>query len=162
MAGGEGDGREGLVGRAAIGSRLLLLVFYFGLALGLAVYAVAFAAKLAKMAANVLVYDQATMILAMLGLIDAVLVANLVVTVVLSGYRSFIRDADGSDAGSGLKVKVASSIVAISAIHLLQLFFNAEAGGEQALLTSVAVHLAFVVSALLLAVIDRLGAKPKP
>ncbi len=160
MAADADNDTGGPVGRAAIGSRLILLVFYFGLALGLAVYAVAFAAKLATLAANVLVYDQATMILAMLGLIDAVLVANLVVTVVLSGYRSFIRDADGSDAGSGLKVKVASSIVAISAIHLLQLFFNAAAGDERLLLTSLAVHLAFVVSALLLAVIDRLGRKP--
>ncbi|MBV8972667.1 MAG: YqhA family protein [Sphingomonadaceae bacterium] len=161
MAASDDDRPAGAVGRAAVGSRLILLVFYFGLAIGLAVYAVAFAAKLVKMAANVLVYDQATMILAMLGLIDAVLVANLVVTVVLSGWRSFIRDRDGSDAGSGLKVKVASSIVAISAIHLLQLFFNAEPGGERTLLVSVAVHLAFVASALMLAVIDRLGAKAK-
>ncbi len=159
----EGPRRETLVERVLGGSRFVLLVFYMGLALSLVLYAVAFAAKLVKLATNVLAYDDATMILAMLGLIDAVLVANLVVMVLLSGYRNFVGlDEDGGsfDAGGSLKVKLASSIVAISAIHLLQLFLTAGEDGA-ALLTGTAVHLAFVASAVILAVIDRLGSKGK-
>ena len=99
----------------------------------------------------------------MLGLIDAALVASLVVMVIISGYENFVsRFEDGGeihwlgtiDVGS-LKVKVASTIVAISSIHLLQIFLNAVSYTAEQLMWLTIMHLAFVVSALMLAYIDR-------
>jgi uncharacterized protein (TIGR00645 family) len=86
--------------------------------------------------------------------------------VIISGYENFVSrfdNADGNeiswlgkvDAGS-LKIKVASTIVAISSIHLLQVFLNAQQYTDGQLMWLTIIHLAFVVSALILAYIDRL------
>jgi len=110
------------------------------------------------------------MILAMLGLIDAALVASLIVMVMISGYENFVSrfdetEADVSflgklDAGS-LKIKVASSIVAISSIHLLQIFLNAAQYDNMQLMWYTIIHLAFVVSAVMLGWLERIMAKTK-
>ncbi|GGF86232.1 hypothetical protein GCM10010924_12330 [Rhizobium wenxiniae] len=112
---------ELLVEKIILSSRWLLVVFYMGLVAALAVYALSFAFKFWKVAQNVFTLGEAEMILAMLGLIDAALVASLIVMVMISGYENFVSrfdeaEADVSflgklDAGS-LKIKVASSIVA--------------------------------------------------
>ena len=117
---------EYLVERIILGSRWLLTIFYLGLAVALAAYGVSFGLKLWKVVSHVMDYDPNDMILAMLGLIDAALVASLIVMVMISGYENFVsRFDDGHegkddvsflgklDSGS-LKIKVASSIVAIS------------------------------------------------
>ena len=111
--------------------------------------------------------DDTTTILKVLGLIDAALVASLVVMVIISGYENFVSrfdEHDGEvhwlgtiDVGS-LKVKVASTIVAISSIHLLQVFLNHASFTTDQLMWLTIIHLAFVVSALLLAYIDRVMA----
>jgi uncharacterized protein (TIGR00645 family) len=162
---------ELLVERIILSSRWILVAFYLGLVLALAVYAVSFALKFWKVAANVLIYDEAQMILAMLGLIDAALVASLIVMVMISGYENFVsrfddeNDADVSfigklDSGS-LKIKVASSIVAISSIHLLQVFLNADHYDNWKLGPLTAIHIAFVVSALMLGLLERIMSKTK-
>ncbi|AQS61108.1 hypothetical protein AGRHK599_LOCUS1991 [Rhizobium rhizogenes] len=161
---------ELLVERIILSSRWLLVVFYLGLVAALAVYAFSFALKFLKVAKNVFIYDEADMILAMLGLIDAALVASLIVMVMISGYENFVSrfdDADAEvsflgklDAGS-LKIKVASSIVAISSIHLLQIFLNANQYSDSKLMWFTLIHLAFVVSAVMLGFLEKLMAKPK-
>ena len=78
---------ELLVERIILSSRWILVVFYLGLVAALAVYAVSFLYKFIKVAKNVLVYDDAQMILAMLGLIDAALVASLILMVMIAGYE---------------------------------------------------------------------------
>ncbi len=161
---------EQFVERSLLAARWLLVVFYAGLALALAVYAVSFAGKLLKVAAGTFSMNEEEMILAMLGLIDASLVASLVVMVMISGYENFVSRFD--DAGKGqelswlgkldsgsLKVKVASSIVAISSIHLLQIFMHAENYSSEQLMWFTLIHLAFVVSALLLGLLDRMMAR---
>jgi len=105
----------------------------------------------------------------MLGLIDAALVAGLIVMVMLSSYENFVSRLDGADhqltwlgkldTGS-LKIKVASSIVAISSIHLLQIFLNLQQYSSEQVMWATIVHLTFVVSALLLAVLDKIVSKP--
>ena len=124
---------EILIENVILASRWLLVIFYLGLAVALAVYAVSFGVKLWDFTSNVFVIDEAGSILKMLGLIDAALVASLVVMVIISGYENFVSRFDDAsqvhwlgeiDAGS-LKIKVASTIVAISSIHLLQVFLNA-------------------------------------
>ncbi len=152
-----------------LASRWLLVIFYLGLALALLVYAVTFGVKLWDFTSKVFVLDEADSILKMLGLIDAALVASLVVMVIISGYENFVSrfDNEGAvhwlgeiDAGS-LKIKVASTIVAISSIHLLQIFLDTERYTGNTLMWYTIIHLAFVVSALFLAYIDRISALTK-
>ncbi|MCI4661549.1 MAG: TIGR00645 family protein [Neomegalonema sp.] len=156
---------ESLIERALMASRWILVVFYFGLAAGLAVYAAAFLLKLAKLAGGAFSMDENGMILAMLGLIDAALVASLVVMVMLSGYENFVSKLDegrediswlGKLSAGTLKVKVASAIVAISSIHLLQVFLNIHSYENARVEQLTWMHLAFVISALVLAVLDKI------
>ena len=160
---------ELFVERVILASRWLLVVFYIGLAIALALYAVSFAAKLWKFAAHLFTIDEAESILDMLGLIDAALVASLVVMVIISGYENFVSKFDDEDqvhwlgeidAGS-LKIKVASTIVAISSIHLLQIFLNVDKYTGEKLMWYTLIHIAFVISALFLAFIDRVAAMTK-
>ncbi|CAN7536272.1 TIGR00645 family protein [Rhizobium sp. LjRoot30] len=161
---------ELLVERIILSSRWILVVFYLGLVAALAVYALSFGYKFLKVAKNVFIYDEADMILAMLGLIDAALVASLIVMVMISGYENFVSRFDEGeqevsflgklDAGS-LKIKVASSIVAISSIHLLQIFLNAAQYDNAKLMWFTLIHLAFVVSAVMLGFLERLMSKGK-
>jgi uncharacterized protein (TIGR00645 family) len=108
------------------------------------------------------------MILVVLALIDLSLVASLVVMVMFSGYENFVSRLDVRDSGDKLdwlgkldagtlKLKVAASIVAISSIHLLQAFVNIPQIPNDKLMWYVVIHLTFVVSALLLGVLDRLA-----
>lgn len=153
-----------------LASRWLLVVFYLGLALALAIYAVSFGTKLYEFLSTVLVLNDTSTILKILGLIDAALVASLVVMVIISGYENFVSrfdEHDGEvhwlgtiDVGS-LKIKVASTIVAISSIHLLQVFLNHAGYTTDQLMWLTIMHLAFVVSALMLAYIDRIAALAK-
>ena len=151
-----------------LASRWLLVVFYLGLALALAVYGVSFGLKLWEFIRGVFSFDESEAILKMLGLIDAALVASLIVMVIISGYENFVSKFDGAnvhwlgqiDSGS-LKIKVASTIVAISSIHLLQVFLNLTIYTVEQLVWFTLIHLAFVVSALFLALIDRLSTKSK-
>jgi len=152
-----------------LASRWLLVVFYLGLALALAVYALTFGVKLWDFVSHVFDIDEADAILKMLGLIDAALVASLVVMVIISGYENYVSRFDDEssvhwlgeiDAGS-LKIKVASTIVAISSIHLLQIFLNVGTQTTEHLMWYTLIHLAFVLSALFLAYIDRISAMTK-
>jgi uncharacterized protein (TIGR00645 family) len=100
------------------------------------------------------------------------MVANLVVMVIISGYENFVSHIDSEstterlawfgklDAGS-LKIKLASSIVAISSIHLLQRFLEANSVANDKLYVLIVMHLAFVLSALVLTYIDRLSVAKK-
>lgn len=161
---------ELIVERIILSSRWLLVVFYLGLVAALALYGVSFIYKFLKVAGLVFVYDDAQMILAMLGLIDAALVASLIVMVMISGYENFVSRFDEGegevsflgklDAGS-LKIKVASSIVAISSIHLLQIFLNAQQFTNEKLMWATIMHLAFVVSAVLLGSLEQIMSKLK-
>ena len=154
---------ELLVERIILSSRWILVAFYLGLVAALAVYAVSFGYKFLKVAGNVFTYSEAEMILAMLGLIDAALVASLIVMVMISGYENFVSRFDEAedqvsflgklDSGS-LKIKVASSIVAISSIHLLQVFLNANQYTDGKLMWLTIIHLAFVVSAVMLGYLE--------
>ncbi|WP_269930525.1 TIGR00645 family protein [Aminobacter sp. HY435] len=148
-----------------LASRWLLVVFYLGLALALGVYALSFAKKLYEFIVKVMILDDTDTILKVLGLIDAALVASLVVMVIISGYENFVSRFDNHDGEvhwlgtidiSSLKIKVASTIVAISSIHLLQVFLNHQQYTSEQLMWLTLIHLTFVLSALLLAYIDRL------
>ncbi len=152
-----------------LASRWLLVVFYLGLVVALGVYAVTFGNKLLQFVKKSLVMDEADAILSMLSLIDAALVASLVVMVIIAGYENFVSrfDEDSEvhwlgtiDAGS-LKIKVASTIVAISSIDLLQIFLDVSKYSNDKLMWSTLMHLAFVFSALILAYVDKMTYRSK-
>jgi uncharacterized protein (TIGR00645 family) len=148
-----------------LASRWLLVVFYLGLTAALGLYAISFVRKLWEYFSHVMDIEETEAILKILSLIDASLVASLVVMVIISGYENFVSKFDNAEGGelaflgkidaSSLKIKVASTIVAISSIHLLQVFLNADKYTDSKLMWVTIVHLAFVISALLLAYIDR-------
>lgn len=151
-----------------LASRWLLVVFYIGLGLALALYAVTFAIKLWDFASHMIGMDETETILKVLGLIDAALIASLVVMVIISGYENFVSRFDNEDdvhwlgqidAGS-LKIKVASTIVAISSIHLLQIFLNVPQYTDNQIMWYTVLHITFILSALFLALIDKISKKP--
>jgi uncharacterized protein (TIGR00645 family) len=160
---------EKAIERVIFASRWLLAPMFLGLALALAVYVIRFFVELWHVVLLAFRLDDVNMLLAILSLIDATLVGSLVAMVIISGYENFVSRLDVEeearhriswlgklDAGS-LKVKVASSIVAISSIHLLRAFMNINEVPSEKMFWLVVGHLTFVVSALLMAVIDRIS-----
>ena len=159
---------ETFVESIILASRWLLVAFYIGLGLALALYAVSFGFKLFDFASHLFGMGETEVILKILGLIDAALIASLVVMVIISGYENFVSRFDNEgdvhwlgqiDAGS-LKIKVASTIVAISSIHLLQIFLNVPNYTDNQIMWFTLLHLTFIFSALFLAIIDRISRKP--
>lgn len=160
---------QGLIERIILWSRYILIVFYVGLGVALAIFAVKFFMNLWAMAQALPTASDTDMLLWILLLIDKSLVAGLVVMVMLSSYENFVGRFDQSLAGDkpswlgrldpgNLKIKVAASIVAISSINLLQIFMNMSAYTDQQILWKTIIHVVFLFSALLLAFLDRLTA----
>jgi uncharacterized protein (TIGR00645 family) len=159
---------QSVIDKAVLMSRHLLTVFVLGLAIGLALYAARFAMKVAKFAATVWSAGDTQVLLELLHLLDAVLIASLVVMVAISTHFSLV--SPGADPGQGagigwigkldlgnLKIKLAGAIVAVSSIQLLALFLQPEAMTDRTAFWAVAIHLTFLAGAVLLAVMDRLG-----
>ncbi len=157
-------------------SRWLMAPMYLGLALALGMLTIIFLREFLYYAPQVLTITPEKGILVILTLIDMTLAANLLLIVLFSGYENFVSKFD-FDAGedrpgwmgkvdfSGLKMKLIASIVAISGIHLLKRFMEigestADAKfGQTELLWLVVIHLTFVVSGVLMALMDWLQAK---
>lgn len=170
---------ERLLERVLFGSRWLLAPFYVGLGLSLIALLVQFGRELLHLASHLLqgasgsegLSSEAQTTIYVLSLIDIVLIANLVLMVILSGYDNSVSrlNIDSEDRPSwlgkldtsGLKQKVFSSIVAISAIQLLRVFLQADQATEKELWASGAIHAVFVLSALCLALSDRVSATAK-
>ena len=176
-------------------SRWLQAPLYIGLVVAQLVYVVVFGFDLVHLVEDVWMgiadpghhpMDEVTIMLAVLGLIDVVMIANLLVMVIIGGYETFVSrlgvrgHPDEPDwlahvNANLLKVKLAISIISISSIHLLATFIEVGAlqpagatRGEHAtgtytltgVIMQVVIHLAFIVSALALAWIDRMT-RPK-
>jgi len=151
--------------RIVLASRWILIVFYAVLALGLAAFAVAFVVNAATLAPQLFTMHEPDLILALLGLVDASLVASLMVMVIISGYDNFVGQISqpgqnlpwlGNLDSNALKVKLAVAIVAISSIHLLELFLNADHYTPGRLQWGVGLQLTFVATAVGLGAVERL------
>jgi uncharacterized protein (TIGR00645 family) len=152
-------------------SRWLMAPFYIGLVVALAVLFLKFLRMLWEFILHAPGAKSTETILDALSLIDLTLVGNLVLIVVFSGYENFVSRIDTSGNPNwpvwitridfaGLKQKMLASIVAISAIHVLEAFLNIDAAFDATRMTwLVSVHLVFVISALLLALSDRWSAE---
>jgi uncharacterized protein (TIGR00645 family) len=158
---------ERTIERLFFASRWLVAPVYLGLSLALVVLNIRFFQELFHALMHVNELSEADVVLSLLALVDLALVAGLIVMVMFSGYENFVSKIDvegGSeklgwlgklDSGS-LKLKVAASIVAISSIHLLRKFMEADKVEDNSLMWYVIIHLTFVVSAVLMGVLDRL------
>ena len=155
-------------------SRWLMAPFYVGLCLTLVMLLVAFVKEGWHAALHLGEWGTGETIVAVLGLIDLVLAGNLVVIVVFSGYENFVSKLDtaghedrppwmGTVDFSGLKIKVIASIVALSAVALLRVLVRLaeqpESISDRALAWFVGIHLTFVVSGVLLAVMDYVASR---
>jgi len=159
---------ESLSERILYASRWLLAPIYLGLSLGLLLLGLKFFQEVFHVLPLVFSIKEADLVLIILSLIDLSLVGGLIVMVMLSGYENFVSNIDleegkeklswlgKMDAGS-LKQKVAASIVAISSIHLLKKFMNAQSIDNDKLMWFVIIHLTFVVSAIGMAYVDKMN-----
>jgi uncharacterized protein (TIGR00645 family) len=153
--------------------RWLLAPMYLGLLLVLIVLAYKFVLEIIDLIIHVPQEGKDRFILDLLGLLDLVLLGNLIVIVLFAGYENFVskieaaqNDVDrpgwmGTVDFSGLKIKLIGSIVAISVIELLanfvELGLGANVGNEKAIFWRIVIHLTFVISGVLFAVMDWLN-----
>jgi len=156
--------------RFLFASRWIQAPLYAGLTLLLVGFVVKFFQEVWHSAANLIEMREQNLVLTALSLVDLVLVANLLVMVIISGYENFVsrievapEDEEATltwmgklDSGT-LKLKVAASIVAISSINLLKAFMDAEDVADDKLMWLVIMHLTFVASAVLMGVLERVA-----
>ena len=148
-------------------ARWLLAPIYFGLSLGLLALTLKFFQEILHILPLVFEKSEADLILVLLSLIDMSLVGGLLVMVMISGYENFVSQLDidedkeklswlgKMDSGS-LKMKVAASIVAISSIHLLRIFMDAQNIDNSKIMWYVVLHMTFVISAFAMGYLDKM------
>ena len=148
-------------------SRWLLAPIYLGLSLAVLALGVKFFQEVFHLLAQIMMLEEADMVLRILSLIDLALVGGLLIMVMMSGYENFVSQLNvgeneekldwlGKVDSSSLKLKVAASIVAISSIHLLKKFMDVAHIDNEKLMWYVIIHLTFVVSAFAMGMMDKL------
>ncbi|MDZ4100024.1 MAG: TIGR00645 family protein [Methylophilaceae bacterium] len=153
------------------GSRWLQVPLYLGLIVAQAVYVFHFMVELTHLVEKVPHLAEAEIMLIVLGLIDVVMISNLLIMVIVGGYETFVSrlglrgHPDEPDWLSHvnanlLKVKLATAIIGISSIHLLKTFINAHNLENDVMMWQTIIHMAFVASAVSIAYIDRLMSPP--
>ncbi len=165
---------ELVIERTLFASRWLLAPFYLGMAVALGAILVVFVHELVHGLADIAVFDAEHVILLALSLIDLSLTGNLVLIVIFAGYETFVSrmhigDHEDRPAWMGtvdfsdLKIKLIASIVAISGIALLRVFLPLGDPGVKVegprLAWMIGIHVTFVVSGVLMAVMDRMTGK---
>ncbi|KAB2312938.1 TIGR00645 family protein [Betaproteobacteria bacterium SCN2] len=149
------------------GSRWLQLPLYLGLIVAQAVYVYLFWVELGHLVMDTPHLTEEKVMLMVLGLIDVVMISNLLIMVIVGGYETFVSrlglsgHPDEPDwlshvNANVLKVKLATAIIGISSIHLLKTFINAHNLDEKTMLWQVVIHMSFVLSAIGIALIDKL------
>ena len=156
-------------------SRWLQLPLYLGLIVAQCVYVILFVKELWHLVLGAFKFTEQEIMLVVLGLIDVVMISNLLIMVIVGGYETFVsrlqleRHPDQPEwlshvNASVLKVKLAMAIIGISSIHLLRTFI--EAGGlgtpratftEAGIMWQTIIHGLFILSALGIALVDRIG-----
>ena len=164
---------EDLLERAIFASRWILAPFYLGLAFSLFILLIKFGFKLFRIAVHAFDSTELQVILGILALVDLALTGSLLVIVIFSGYENFVSKIDhgshrdwpdwmGTIDFTALKLKLLSSIVAISAIQLLKRFMSVTDASDRDLFWLVVIRVVFVVSSVLLALSDRLSGTSHP
>jgi uncharacterized protein (TIGR00645 family) len=154
-------------------SRWLQVPLYLGLIVAQGVYVYLFLQEVWHLLSHATSLDETTVMLAVLGLIDVVMISNLLIMVIVGGYETFVSRLgieghpdepewlDHVNAGV-LKVKLSMALISISSIHLLKTFINPDQHTTHAIMWQVLIHLSFLVSALVMAWVDRLTTHTHP
>lgn len=175
---------EAVIETLLFGSRWLLAPFYIGLVGALIILLIKFVTKFIVIIPTVSSASSTALILSILGLVDIVLIANLLLMIIFSGYENFVSKIDavqghidrpewmGKVDYSGLKLKVIGSIVAISSIELLKVFIHIFENNTELMegqniweikvFWLVVIHLTFVVSGVLFALTEKMIHSPHP
>ncbi len=162
---------ESILEKAIFASRWVLAPFYLGLAASLIVLLIKFAQELWHLASHAFGSTESEVILGVLSLVDLALTGSLLIIVIFSGYENFVSKIDhtnhrdwpewmGTIDFSALKLKLLSSIVAISAIQLLKQFMSPASitpENDRVIYWLVIIHVVFVISSVLLALSDRIA-----
>ena len=152
-------------------SRWLQAPLYFGLIVAQAVYVYHFLVELFHLIQEANGIKETEIMLTVLGLIDVVMIANLLIMVIVGGYETFVSRMNlqghpdqpewlSHVNASVLKVKLATAIIGISSIHLLKTFINAANYDVKVLMWQTIIHVVFLLSALAIAMTDKLMAGP--
>lgn len=163
---------ERLLEAAIFKSRWILAPVYLGLSAALILLVLKFVQELIHIVPTVFTMGEEEMVLACLTLVDVALVGNLLLMVVFAGYENFVSKINvknhedrpswmGRVDMSGLKIRLIASIVAISSIQVLKAFLNVHEYSDRDMMWMVGIHLAFVVSGVLLALMDWLSEQTK-
>jgi uncharacterized protein (TIGR00645 family) len=169
---------ETLLEKWLFASRWLLAPFFVGLAFSVVILLVKFAQELFHLTMKSFTAPESDIITGVLTLVDLALTGSLLLIVIFSGYENFVSKIDHDTHPdwpewmakidfTGLKLKLLSSIVAISAIQLLKQFMKVPAGpdkpgvSDRELFWYVVIHIVFVVSSVLLALSDRISGEAK-
>ncbi|GCE83847.1 TIGR00645 family protein [Komagataeibacter diospyri] len=154
-------------------ARWLCAPLYLGLTAGLLVILVKFFQTVWTLVRHSYTLEFDDVFVGILDMIDLVLLANLLLIVMFAGYENFVSKLDvrshrdfpdwiGHVTFGDIKIKLMASIVAMSAIHVLADFIRVNEISSRTLAWSVGIHLAFVVSGLMLAMMDRMMEPPAP
>lgn len=155
-------------------SRWLLAPLYLGLVVALFVLLIKFVSKLGAIFLVIFSSTGPQLIFSILSLVDIVLVANLLLMIIFSGYENFVSKIDAAKGHvdkpdwmgkidySALKLKVIGSIVAISSIELLKAFIDIHNFPKEDIFWLVIIHLTFVTSGVLFAIMERIGHSSHP
>lgn len=158
--------------RFIFASRWLQAPLYVGLIIAQGVYVYHFMIELVHLVGRTTSVTETEIMLVVLGLIDVVMIANLLIMVIVGGYETFVSRLNLHDhpdhpewlshvnAGT-MKVKLSMALIGISSIHLLKTFINAPNLDQKTMMWQVIIHLTFVLSAVAMAFTDRLMERPK-
>lgn len=150
-------------------SRWILAPVYLGLIVALGIMLVKFSKQLWTLLVNLPDASEANIIIGVLSLVDVSLIMNLMVIIIFSGYENFVskmedlHDHDDRPESMGhigftdLKIKLIGSIVAISGVELLKAFMKVDDVSDRHLGWMVGIHLTFVLSGVLYAIMDKLN-----
>jgi uncharacterized protein (TIGR00645 family) len=154
-------------------SRWLQLPLYLGLIVAQTVYAGLFLKEVWHLVAHAGELNEVSVMLMVLSLIDVVMVSNLLIMVIIGGYETFVSRLgieghpdepewlDHVNAGL-LKVKLAMALISISSIHLLKTFIEADQKSDSTIMWQVTIHCAFLLSALVMAWVDKISSHAHP
>ncbi len=153
-------------------SRWLQLPLYLGLIVAQSVYVYKFLKELYHLVSGTALgtLDETDIMLTVLGLVDIVMIANLLIMIIIGGYDIFVSRVNVDDhpdqpewlnhVNAGvLKVKLSMAIISISSIHLLTSFMDMGKVSNRDLIAQASIHVVFLISALIMAWVDKISAQ---
>lgn len=159
-----------IMGQMIFWSRWLQAPLYLGLIVAQGVYVFHFMVELIHLVTVASKISEAEIMLIVLGLIDVVMIANLLIMVIIGGYETFVSRLNLTEHpdqpewlshvnAATMKIKLSMALIGISSIHLLKTFINAENMTEATMKWQVVIHVVFIMSAIAMAYTDRIMTK---